>query len=316
MTLSLHRRDPVAEDAPLPGMIGEHPLMKEVHRLVRRVAPTDLPVLIVGDTGTGKELVARAIHQLSDRLPGLFVAVNAAAIPESLFESELFGHERGAFSDARAEKPGLLEVAHRGTFFCDELPALSATSQAKLLRVIEEGCARRVGGLRDRPAAPRWIAACQSERGVREDLRHRVAGLVVHTPPLRERVSDIPALASHFLSLHDHGALRFSPEATAFLASCRWPGNVRQLRHGIARTAVLAERALIEAADIGRALAADSPTSLTGRAEVEEALRHEDWNVRNAARRLGVSRATLHRWIGDLGLRRPRRVSQMSRDMS
>jgi DNA-binding NtrC family response regulator len=161
MTLVMRRDDPAAEDAPLPGMIGEHALMKEVYRLVRRVAPTDLPVLIVGETGTGKELVARALHSLSGRR-GELVVVNAAAVPENLFESELFGHERGAFSDARTAKPGLLELADRGTFFCDEVSALPVACQAKLLRVIEDGLVRRVGGIQSRSAKVRWIGACQS----------------------------------------------------------------------------------------------------------------------------------------------------------
>jgi DNA-binding NtrC family response regulator len=312
MTVSLLRTELGAEDAPLPGMVGEHPLMKEVYRLVRRVAPTNLQVLIVGETGTGKELVARAVHELSERTRGPFVAVNAAAIPESLFESELFGHERGAFSDARAEKPGLLEVAHRGTFFCDELPALAASCQAKLLRVIEDGCARRVGGLRDRPAAPRWITACQSTTGLRADLRHRLAGAVVHVPPLRERVDDVLPLANHFLGLLDHGTLRLSPEAAGFLVSHSWSGNVRELRQVIARAAVMARCGQIEAADVAYALADHQPTSLAHQGEVEDALRKEAWNVRNAARQLGVSRATMNRWIRALGLRRPSRVSHVS----
>jgi DNA-binding NtrC family response regulator len=241
--MSLLCRDgPTAEDAPLPGMIGEHSSMKAVYRLVQRVAPTELPVLIVGETGTGKELVARALHILSPRSREPFIAVNAAALPESLFESELFGHEASAFSDAKVPKPGLLEEAHEGTLFCDELPSLSSVCQAKLLRAIEDGTVRRVGGLRSRPAAPRWVAACQRwgsggrwAEGVREDLWQRIAAVVIALPRLRERQTDIATLAASFLAAHDDAGSLITEAALAALSHHDWPGNVRELRQVVTR---------------------------------------------------------------------------------
>ena len=311
MTLTLRRNEPVAEDAALPGMIGEHPSMKDVYRLVRRVAPTDLPVLIVGETGTGKELVARAIHELSDRLLHPFVAVNAAAIPESLFESELFGHERGAFSDARAEKPGLLQVANKGSFFCDEVTALPSACQAKLLRAMEEGCVRRLGGLRPRPAAPRWVAACQRTDGLREDLRHRLTGVVVRLPPLRERASDIPALAWHFLARLDHGALDLGPDAMSLLASHIWPGNVRELRMAVCRAVVLRRDSVIDEAAIELALGDGAPSRAGGRdcsaASLQQVLLDHGGDTTAAARALGIARSTFYERLRRVGLAPPRR---------
>ncbi len=325
MTLAPCPDRAVTNDTPLPGMVGEHPLMECVYGLARRAAPTDLPVVIVGETGTGKELVARALHALSPRARRPFVAVNAAAVPESLFESELFGHEAGAFSDAKGAKAGLLEAAHGGSFFCDELPALPGSCQAKLLRVVEEGTLRRVGGVRARPAAPRWIAACQQwdarrRRPVdlREDLWQRLAGVVIHLPPLRERAADIPALAAHFLASLDHGALRFTDDALALLAGSDWPGNVRELRQVVARLVLAADRgavdaAVVDAASVRRELETSGDREALGRRiTIESALLRDHWNVLATARALHVSRSTLHRWIRALGVRRPGRVSQVS----
>jgi len=242
---SLRLVRPVFDDAPLPGMIGSSPAMREVYCLVRRVAPLDDPVTIVGETGTGKELVARALHALSPRRGRPLIALNAAAVPESVFESELFGHERGAFSDAKREKAGLLEVADRSTFYMDELGALSQVCQAKLLRVIEEGAARRVGGLILRSAAPRWVVSCQGRDpqsrigcGVREDLWQRVSGAIITLPPLRERAGDIPLLVAHFLNLRGYPTDWFEESALAVLATAPWRGNVRELKQLVSRVVV------------------------------------------------------------------------------
>jgi DNA-binding NtrC family response regulator len=304
MTLVTRRDDQTREDAPLPGMIGEHPLMKEVYRLVRLVAPTEDPVMLVGETGTGKELVARALHELSG-LSGEFIAVNAAAIPESLFESELFGHERGAFSEARTSKPGLLEMAHGGTLFCDELPAMSAQCQAKLLRVVEEGVLRRLGGVQPRPARPRWIAACQAiaaSARIRSDLWHRLAGAFIVLPPLADRRSDIPLLVAHFLA--DFPDLRVEACATERFASLDWPGNVRQLRNTVRFAAALGRDGAITIREVNAALRSFGALELEQRPRERElmerlvkVLQAHGGDTAAAARSLGIARSTLYLWL-------------------
>jgi len=305
-------------DAPLPGMVGSHPLMREVYRLVRQAAPTDLPVAIVGETGVGKELVARALHDLSPRRSGPFIAVNAAALPETLFESELFGHERGAFSDARVAKSGLLEVAHRGTFYCDELGAVPSACQAKLLRVIEEGVVRRVGGVTPRPGAPRWVISCQGYHaasrvgaGMRPDLWHRVSAVVIALPPLRARAADIPALVEHFLAEQGLTPTCITAEALKVLTVAPWAGNVRELKqvvarlvlrhdgHGVSADAV--RRELEEATQSGRVAQGAEPPAPT----VEQLLavcEAHGWQARRIAAALGLGRTTLFKRLKVWGL--------------
>jgi DNA-binding NtrC family response regulator len=294
-------------------MVGSDPAMLEVYRLVHHAARTTLPVAIVGETGTGKELVARALHELSSRRAFPFVAVNAAALPEALFESELFGHARGAFSDARREKVGLLEAAHRGTFFCDELPALSAACQAKLLRAVEEGMVRRVGDLTPRPATPRWVISCQSfeagrrtGHGIREDLWHRVSGVIIVLPPLRHRRDDIPVLVNHFLAEHEFPEARIQQSAVKVLIEDPWPGNVRELRQVVARLVLAADGTDITAAAARAELSTPSdPRDARQRAALQQALLAHEWNVVSAARALGISRGTLYRRLRAFGLERP-----------
>ena len=312
MTLSVVRYPDAAADAPLPGMVGTHPLMREVYRLVRKAAPTELPVAIVGETGVGKELVARALHDLSLRRCGPFVTVNAAAVPESLFESELFGHERGAFSDARVAKPGLLEIAHRGTFFCDEIATLPPHCQAKLLRVVEEGVSRRVGGIEGHPAAPRWIVTCQEydhaksiAKGLREDLWYRLSSVIVHLPPLRDRRSDIPALITLFLTARAFDPARVEPRALAKLIDAAWPGNVREVKQVLGRLALGADGSSITATAVDRALERpEDPSRRHARAALLQVLEAENWNVRRAARSLGIAPGTLYRRLRAAGLQR------------
>jgi DNA-binding NtrC family response regulator len=313
----------IAAAAPLPGMVGDHALMRDVYALVRAVAPTDLPVMIVGETGTGKELVARAVHALSPQASGPFVPVNAAAVAPTLFESEFFGHERGAFSDARAAKPGLLELAHGGTFFCDELGALSDAGQAKLLRAIEEGEVWRVGAQAPRPAAARWVAAFQSVGGdlglnspVRPELWHRLAGAVINMPPLRNRRSDIPMLTASFVSeafrRYGHGPEQIEAAAIDVLLSYGWPGNVRELRMVVRRGVSLETGASLARSTVEAAL---GPAS--DRAGVREpghsapALRRlleaYGGDTEAAARAAGIGRSTLYLWLKQAGLRPPRR---------
>lgn len=315
MTLELVRFGANSAYAPLSGMIGEHPLMREVFRMVRVVASTEVPVAIVGETGTGKELVARSLHDLSRRSRGPFVAVNVAAVPAALFESELFGHEEGAFSDARKAKPGLIEVAQTGTLFLDELTPLADQCQAKLLRVVEEGGVRRVGGVTLRRAAPRWIVSCQGFAsgsrtgcGVREDLWHRVSGAIISLPPLRKRVSDIPALVAHFLALVGVDANRLADDVLEVLTSAPWRGNVRELKQAVQRLVLTADGGRITAAMASAEVCGTPISSLPGRPDRQEllsVLTEHCWNLKHVAAHYHVARGTLYRWIHGAGLERP-----------
>ena len=315
-TLFLH---PESDDSPLPQMVGTHPLMREVYRMVRQVAPKAMPVAIVGETGVGKELVARALHVLSPRRDAPFIAVNAAALPETLFESELFGHERGAFSDARTAKRGLIEAADGGSLFLDELAAVPLECQAKLLRTIEEGAVRRVGGLDLRKAAPRWIVSCQAADGahivgsaVRADLWYRATGVLIVIPPLRDRASDIVALAAHFLAVHDLTLDILESSALEVLTTAFWPGNVRQLERVLGRVVLKANGSKITAMVVRHELSDGEDGRLsTERTALYEVLVAHTWNLRRAAQAIGISRGTLYRRMEALGLERPPRVSQV-----
>jgi transcriptional regulator with PAS, ATPase and Fis domain len=301
-------------------MIGEDPAMREVYRLVRQAAPLNSPVLILGETGTGKELVARALHNLSARARLPFVAVNAAAIAESIFESELFGHERGAFSDAKTSKQGLAEIAHGSTLYLDELDSLAPRLQAKLLRVIEDGVARRVGGTALRPAAPRWLASCQTTETavsscIRRDLWYRLAAVVLELPPLRMRRADISALVGHFMRLYGMDACCLDADVLTLLCSAPWPGNVRQLQHVVERLAMAGRTASITAS-VAEAILNTAPESRRSSQARESA--DQGWQVERAryltvitkyggdassvAASLSVTRSTLFRRLRTLGL--------------
>ncbi|HBE66738.1 MAG TPA: sigma-54-dependent Fis family transcriptional regulator, partial [Planctomycetaceae bacterium] len=215
-----------------PDLIGTSPAMREVATLIRRIAPTDKPVLITGESGTGKEVVAKSIQQLSALANMPFVTVNCAALPEQLVESELFGHQRGSFTGATAEKPGLFEVADGGTLFIDELGEMPLALQPKLLRVLEDGSLRRIGSAKERRVNVRIIAATNRKLSedvaagrFREDLYYRVNVLPINLPPLRERPGDVDLLINHFLPR----GWSVDPSALAALTSYHWPGNVREL---------------------------------------------------------------------------------------
>jgi transcriptional regulator with GAF, ATPase, and Fis domain len=234
----------------VPGIIGDSAAMATVLDITRRVAPSRASVLLIGETGTGKELVARAIHQLSPRSDGPYIRVNCGALSESLLESELFGHIKGAFTGAIDNKTGRFEAAHAGTLFLDEIASMSPKLQVKLLRVLQEREFERVGENRTIRVDTRVIAATNqdledevSARRFREDLYYRLNVVPIHLPPLRERQSDIPLLVQHFLVKHstENGRtlLRVHPEAMAQLQSYRWPGNVRELENYIERAVVL-----------------------------------------------------------------------------
>jgi transcriptional regulator with GAF, ATPase, and Fis domain len=240
---------PVPVGRPSPGIVGASPAMLGVYEKVTRYGPTDAPVLVTGETGTGKELVARALHLRSLRRSRPFVALNCSALNEELFESELFGHERGAFTGAVGIHRGRFERAEGGTLFLDEVGDMPVRVQAKLLRVLEDGVFERVGGETEIAGNVRIVAATNAplERAVaarrfREDLYHRIAVLRIHVPPLRERVDDVPLLAEHFLRLfadrYGRGPRRLSPEAVRLLSAYSWPGNIRELRNVLERVYV------------------------------------------------------------------------------
>jgi DNA-binding NtrC family response regulator len=246
-----------AERLGFPRIIGEAAGIVEATRQVQKAAPTDATVLLLGESGTGKELFARAVHQLSPRKNGPFVAINCAAIPETLLENELFGHEKGAFTGATSTKQGRVEMADRGTLFLDEIGDLGAALQAKLLRVLQDRTFERVGGTKTLKVDTRIVAATNrdlkravADRRFREDLYFRLAVVPIEIPPLRDRDSDLPALAEHFLETFRRelvrDGLRFSEAAMEAIRGHRWPGNVRELENAIERAAILAEGDFIE----------------------------------------------------------------------
>ena len=255
-------RSELSADRGLESFVGASPTVQEVMRQVRKVAPTKATVLITGESGTGKELVARAIHELSPRSAMPFVAVNCGAIPAELIESELFGHVRGAFTDASRDKKGLAAEADGGTLFLDEIGELPLNLQVKLLRFLEDEQVRRVGDTRSEKVDVRVVAAtardlvrATKEGLFREDLFYRLNVVNLRLPSLRERPEDVPALVEHFLSKHrrlrPEAPLRgVSPEALEVLLAHRWPGNVRELEHAIERAVVLADGPMIQETDL------------------------------------------------------------------
>ena len=252
-TLKREVRSLKRADSYLPGrfpMIGTSAAFGEVISQVREIARIPSTVLVTGESGTGKELVARAIHDLSDRKNDAFVGINCASLPANLLESELFGHEKGAFTNAVSRKPGLFEEAHQGTIFLDEIGEMDMAMQAKLLRVLQERTIRRVGGLKDIPIDVRVIAATNrnlqdkiSCGTFREDLYYRINVFPIHIPPLRERTDDIPSLASYFLDSFSRAFGRdfreVSPEAADRMKQYKWPGNIRELRNVIERICIM-----------------------------------------------------------------------------
>jgi DNA-binding NtrC family response regulator len=308
----------VAYESPRYRLIGSGTAMQRVVQLIEKVAPTDATVLVRGASGTGKELVARAVHLNSPRRERPLVTINCAALQESLLESELFGHEKGAFTGAVQAKPGLVELAEGGTLFIDEIGEMAPGLQAKLLRVLEDGHYRRVGGTQEAHADVRVIAATnrQLENEIktgkfREDLYYRLNVVSVVLPPLRERREDIPALVEHFLTTRTIGTVRcqVEPEAMKALQRYDWPGNVRELANLLERAQILAQEHIITLDDlpetVAGAAAADSPAEADDsrrlcdveRRHVRDVLQGAKGNKVHAARVLGISRRALYRLI-------------------
>ncbi len=303
----------------LPSLSHGDANMDLVVTALRKVAPTPATVLLVGESGTGKELAARSVHAWSPRARGPFVAVNCAAISESLLESELFGHEKGAFTGATTARRGWIELASGGTFLLDEVGELAAPLQAKLLRVLQERRFERVGGARTIEADVRWIAATNRdleaciERGTfREDLYHRLATFPVRLPPLRERRADIVPLAEVLLRAiaRDLGrpGLELTEDARDALRRADWPGNARELGNVLEQAAILADAPLLRAADLpirSRARGATEPPRTLDAIEreaIEQALGAEDGNRRRAAERLGIGVRTLYEKLKRYGI--------------
>jgi DNA-binding NtrC family response regulator len=257
LTENLLLKEEFAERLGFPRILGDAPALHEATRQVQKAAPTDATVLLLGESGTGKELFARALHHLSPRRSGPFVAINCAAIPDTLLENELFGHEKGAYTGANAARPGRIELADRGTLFLDEVGELGPGVQAKLLRVLQERTFERVGGNRTIAVSLRIVAATNRdlrkaarEGTFREDLYFRLAVVSVRVPPLRERPDDVPVLAAHFLERFRRELgkerLELSPAALKALRAHAWPGNVRELENAIERAAILADGPVLE----------------------------------------------------------------------
>jgi DNA-binding NtrC family response regulator len=313
------------------GMVGRHPEMVRVYQLITQIAPTPTTVLITGESGTGKELIARAIHHKSERAAQPFVAVNVAAIPETLIESELFGHEKGAFTGAHARRLGRFELAQGGTVFLDEIGSLRLDLQAKLLRVLQEREIERVGGQRTVPVDVRVLAATNVNlkaavraRTFREDLYYRLNVVPIHVPPLRERRDDIPYLVEHFVRKAARECNRdvrsVSAGALEVLSRYDWPGNVRELENVMHRAVVLAAGPVLHLPDVpldvampemGARLTEDDGVPLREacdrfeRQYVLRVLERVQWNVSRAARLLGVHRNTVLAKLSSWNVQRP-----------
>jgi two-component system, NtrC family, response regulator AtoC len=331
LDMFLERRAAVTPEDQAPSvhrfreMIGRDEKMLVVFEWIRTAAKSDISVLILGPTGSGKEVVARMIHELSRRGTERFQAVNCAALPDTLFESELFGYERGAFTGAHDRKPGRLELADRGTLFLDEIGDLSLVAQAKLLRALEERRFERLGGQKSVHVDFRLITATNRpldlfvrDSRFREDLYYRINAFSIRLPSLRERPVDIPVLTSRFLARYcaAHGlpldAKTFSAEAMAQLQSYPWPGNIRELESTVSRAALSAAGRVIRESDVEFLHAHGSPDTYAPprlttlreaeRAHILRALEATGWNKKEAARLLEISRGTLYRKIVEYGL--------------
>jgi two-component system, NtrC family, response regulator len=299
--------------SPMGGIITRDPAMLKACRNVEKVAPSSATVMLLGDSGTGKELLARAVHQLSPRRDKRFMAINCAAIPENLLESELFGYERGSFTGAAKQTIGKIELANEGTFFLDEVGDLPMALQAKLLRFLQERVIERIGGHKEIPVDVRIV--CATHRNLkemaaagqfREDLYYRLSEIIVTIPPLGQRVGDAALLAHHFKNkfsaAHGRTGLNFSRQALAAVENHPWPGNVREMENSIKRAVIMADGPLIMPEDLGldEPLVDDVPVNLrqirdeAGHKAVVKALARVDGNIAKAAELLGVSRPTLY----------------------
>jgi DNA-binding NtrC family response regulator len=312
------------------GLVGRHPEMVRIYQLITQIAATSTTVLITGESGTGKELVARAVHQRSERRGQPFVAINVAAIPDTLIESELFGHEKGAFTGAHARRLGRFELAHGGTIFLDEIGSLKLDLQTRLLRALQEREVERLGGSRTVPIDVRVLAATNvnlrqavRDRAFREDLYYRLNVVPIHVPPLRQRRDDIPRLVEHFVRKFARESRRdvrgVSAGALDALRRYDWPGNVRELENVVHRAVVLASGPVVHLQDVPLDVAMPETVSLRARDTlplreacdeferqyVLRTLEASHWNVSRTARQLGVHRNTVLAKLALWGVQRP-----------
>jgi len=318
-----NRRLQSAQTAPaMSGIITRDPAMLKICRSIEKVAPSSATVLIVGESGTGKELLARALHDLSPRHEARFVAINCAAIPETLLETELFGYEKGAYTGAVKQTLGKIEIAHGGTLFLDEIGDLSLALQAKLLRFLQERVIERIGGRQEIAVDVRIVCATHqslkdriADARFREDLYYRLAEITLDVPPLRERHGDAALLAHELVrrvaTEQRRGTMTLLPDAIDAIEAHRWPGNVRELENVIKRAVIMAEGSAIGAEDVGLTVAAADATALNLRqvrdaaekSAVVRVLGRVNGNLSKAAEVLGVSRPTLYDLMQRFGLR-------------
>jgi len=309
-------------ESPLGGIITRDPGMLKVCRNIEKVAPTSATVMLLGNSGTGKEVLARALHQLSARSSKRFMAINCAAIPENLLESELFGYEKGAFTGAAKQTLGKIELASGGTFFLDEVGDLPMALQAKLLRFLQERVVERIGGRAEIPVDVRVVCATHqnlkdmvASGRFREDLYYRLSEIVIMIPSLRERIGDAALLAHHFKNKfcqqEGRSQLNFSEEALSRIESHSWPGNVREMENCIKRAVIMADGPQITAEDLGLAASSepDEPLNLrqvrdeAGHKALIKALARVDGNAVKAAELLGISRPTLYDLMNKYGIK-------------
>ena len=316
------RLSAVQGSAALADVITGDAEMQRLARMTEKVAVTDATVMLLGESGTGKELFARALHELSPRKRGRFVAINCAAIPENLLESELFGYERGAFTGAARQTPGKIETAHKGTLFLDEIGDLPLALQPKLLRFLQERSVEHVGGRESIAVDVRVVCATHRDlkdliaKGqFREDIYYRLAEIVMAIPPLRARAGDASllahALVRRFAAANKRGSMVLAPDAIDAIEGHAWPGNVRELENVIKRAVIMADGSTLHAADLGLAPADAEPAMLNLRAVREQAERHAlvralgraNGNVTKAAELLGISRPTLYDLMARSGMK-------------
>jgi len=319
---NLALRDSVSESTELPQIVAESPAMKSVLKLVERIGPADANVLITGENGAGKEVIMRSLHAVSSRRNKPLISLNAGALAEGVFESELFGHVRGAFTDAKSDRVGRFELADGATLFLDEIGNVPLNLQAKLLRVLETGEFERVGSSKTQKVNVRLLSATNADLSAevaqgrfRQDLLFRLNTVEIRLPPLRDRVEDIPVLAEHFLRLHRERYRRqimgFTPEAFTALREHLWPGNVRELDHVVERAVLMSSGNLVTAFDL--ALESTPDARMSARLEemsledaerllIKKALARFDGNANRAAEALGLSRSALYRRLQKYGL--------------